>query len=226
MGAALWVPASVLTIFAIKYAGLSISQGIWYAFFPSPPPTPSFTSNMPAADHLRPQVWIIEYAPGASCSCEALTKAPHFVVAVIVSFLWGAIFYPMIDPHKHDKGALWQRMPLAWLGLMLDCSPQPCFHTNRQEQHGRGQVIPAVGCRVGRPMRGYPGSLAERHPDHRRPAVQVSLHQFPLCPLPQARQYDRSSPQASLGFPLTGVTCSVLRKRTPWDQQRWPLRSS
>jgi len=29
VGAALWVPASVLTIFAIKYAGLSISQDIW-----------------------------------------------------------------------------------------------------------------------------------------------------------------------------------------------------
>jgi hypothetical protein len=41
VGAALWVPASVLTIFAIKYAGLSISQGIWYVFFPSPPPTQS-----------------------------------------------------------------------------------------------------------------------------------------------------------------------------------------
>jgi glucose uptake protein GlcU len=56
VGAALWVPASILSIFAIKYAGLSISQGIW---------------------------------SGSS---------------IIVSFLWGAIFYPMIDPHKDDKG--------------------------------------------------------------------------------------------------------------------------
>jgi glucose uptake protein GlcU len=56
VGAALWVPASILTIFAIKYTGLSISQGIW---------------------------------SGSS---------------IIVSFLWGAIFYPMIDPHKDDKG--------------------------------------------------------------------------------------------------------------------------
>lgn len=44
VGAALWVPASVLTIFAIKYAGLSISQGIWYVFIHSP------YTNMPAAD--------------------------------------------------------------------------------------------------------------------------------------------------------------------------------
>jgi len=56
VGAALWVPASILSIFAIKYAGLSISQGIW---------------------------------SGSS---------------IIVSFLWGGIFYPMIDPHKDDKG--------------------------------------------------------------------------------------------------------------------------
>jgi len=77
VGAALWVPASVLTIFAIKYAGLSISQGIW---------------------------------SGSS---------------IIVSFLWGAIFYPMIDPHKHDKGKSntdeVKSFPLSAVALVVLC---------------------------------------------------------------------------------------------------------
>ena len=29
VGASLWVPASILSIFAIKHAGMTIAQGVW-----------------------------------------------------------------------------------------------------------------------------------------------------------------------------------------------------
>jgi len=72
VGAALWVPASILSIFAIKYIGLSIAQGVW---------------------------------SGSS---------------ILVSFLWGSIFYHMIDDSPKYEHTV-KSIPLAVVALATLC---------------------------------------------------------------------------------------------------------